>query len=114
MPQAVLARIIRLLALAAVAVVPLVLPSAGSAYVLSGRAWPDGAIRYYNAAPDQQWALTQAVNAWNRSGASVRFVPVPASEAQVVVRHPGGSCTSKAWASVGYARSAYVDISRLN
>jgi len=112
MPEAMLARTVRLLALAALAL--LALPSAGQAYVLEGQAWPGGVIRYYNAAPDQQWALTQAVNAWNRSGAQVRFVPAPASEAQVVVRHPGSACTSKAWASVGYAPSAYVDVSRLD
>jgi hypothetical protein len=82
-------------------------------YVATGRPWPGGVIRYYNAAPDQSWAVQQAVNAWNSSGAGIRFVAVPASRAELRIEHfPGVSCTVNAEASVGYVLNARVYVFR--
>jgi hypothetical protein len=78
-------------------------------YVASGRPWPGGVIRYYNAAADQAWAVQQAVDAWNSSGARVRFVAVPAAQAQLRIEHfPKVPCTINAQASVGYRPNARV------
>ena len=84
-----------------------------AAYVGKGRTWPGGVIRYYNAAPDQAWAVQQAVTAWNRSGARIRFVAVPASQAQVRIEHfRGVNCTVNAEATGGYTPQARVWIFR--
>ncbi len=78
-------------------------------YVVNGGAWPGGVIRYYNAAADQRWAVQQAVRAWNTSGARVRFVAVPAREADLRIEHfPGPSCTINAESTLGYARQPRV------
>ena len=61
-------------------------PDAG-AYRYHAYPWPDGIVRYHNAASDQAWAVKQAVDAWNRSGARVRFVPVSRGHAQLVIQH---------------------------
>src|SRR5438105_8038773 len=85
--------------------------AAGNAdgYVTAGRPWPGGVIGYYNAAPDQAWALQKAVDAWNESGARVRFVPVPASQAQVTIKHfPDVPCTVNAASKIGYTPDARV------
>lgn len=82
-------------------------------YNVSGRPWPGGVVRYYNAAPDQAWAVQRAVDAWNSSGAALRFVAVPASQAQLRIEHfPRIRCTINAEATVGYARAARVYIFR--
>src|SRR5687768_7565545 len=60
---------------------------AASAYRFHGVPWPGGVVRYYNAAPSQAWALWQAVAAWNRSGANVRFVATSRRNAQLIIRH---------------------------
>jgi hypothetical protein len=105
---------VRVLACATLGACSLAFPASGQAYVVQGRAWPGGVVRYYSAAPDQAWALQQAVDAWNESGAHVHFVAVPESEAQVVVEHLPVACASHAAASVGYGRGAHVYISRLD
>jgi Matrixin len=70
-------------------------------------------IRYYNAATDQNWAVRRAVNAWNSSGAGVRFVAVPASKAQLRIEHfPRVPCTINAEATVGYTRAPRVYVFR--
>ena len=76
----------------------------GSAFRKLGDPWPAGVVPYYNAAYDQAWAVNQAVNAWNTSGARVRFVPVSRGSAKLVIEHatvrsmhPGGS---NRWLSV--------------
>src|SRR5687767_13563101 len=48
--------------------------------------WPDGTVTYFNASPEHEWAVQQAVGAWNASGARVRFVPTTAAEAQLLIR----------------------------
>jgi hypothetical protein len=79
------------------------------AYTGGGRPWPGGVIRYYNSAADQAWAVKRAVDAWNTSGAGVKFVAAPASRADVRVEHfPKVSCTINAEATVGYAEKARV------
>jgi len=102
-------------------VVPVLLAAlvvfAGSAdaYVAEGHPWPGGVIRYYNAAPDQAWAVKRAVTAWNSSGAKVRFVAASASQADVRIEHfPRVSCTINAEATVGYSYHARVWIFRRN
>lgn len=90
----------RIAALAALLL--LLLPAAAaSPYAVQGRAWPGGRILYYNAAPDQAWALGQAVSAWNASGAAVRFVPASRARAQVTIEDLPGSDCNDARGSVG-------------
>jgi hypothetical protein len=102
--------------LLALAVPALVLfTGTADAYVAQGHPWPGGVIRYYNAAPDQAWAVTRAVNAWNSSGAKVRLIAVPASKAEVRIEHfPRVSCTINAEATVGYSYNARIWIFRRN
>src|SRR5262245_26136848 len=82
---------------------------AADAYVAEGHPWPGGVVRYYNAAPDQAWAVKRAVTAWNSSGAKVKLVAAPASKADVRIEHfPRVSCTINAEATVGYSYNARV------
>jgi hypothetical protein len=86
--------------------------SAAPAYHTHGAAWPGGVVPYYNAAPDQAWAVAQAVAAWNRSGARVKFVAVPKAQAKLLISEPPASvyCT-EGRASIGYyASGAFVHI----
>ena len=102
-----------LLAVTAATFVPLT--GTADAFVAPGRAWPGGVVRYYNAAPDQAWAVKQAVDAWNSSGARVRLVAVPKSQADVRIEHFAHvSCTINAEATVGYTRSARIWVFRRN
>jgi len=87
----------------------LVAAGVANGYVTAGRAWPDGVITYYNAAPDQAWAVERAVQAWNTSGAHVRFVPAGEQYAEVRIQHwDGVACTVNAEATIGYARQARI------
>jgi hypothetical protein len=82
----------------------------GAAFRTHGEPWPDGFIPYYNAAHDQAWAVNQAVNAWNTSGARVRFVPVTRPSAKLVIEYaPTRSC-KRAEATLGYTRRSVVRI----
>jgi hypothetical protein len=84
---------------------------AASAYRFDGVPWPGGVVPYYNAAKDQSWAVDQAVSAWNRSGAKVRFVAVAPSDAKVVIRErtePHKVYCSEGLATVGDVRGANV------
>jgi hypothetical protein len=90
-----------------------VLVKSADGYVISGRAWPGGVIRYYNAAADQRWAVQQAVKAWNSSGARVRFVAAPAADAQLRIEHfRKVTCTINGEATIGRAASARIWIFR--
>lgn len=83
-------------------------PAAGLSTLGSDiRTWPHGEVRYYNAAPDQEWAVAQATRAWNRSGASVRFVASSPSEAALTIRSVG-VCTGDARATIGWRSNATV------
>lgn len=89
------------------------LPRSAHGYLIKGRPWPGGVIGYYNAATDQAWAVRHAVEAWNSSGARIRFVAVPAAQAQLRIEHfQGVSCTINSEATVGYARVARIWIFR--
>jgi len=55
-------------------------------YVFKAALWPGGTVYYYNAAPDQAWAVQEAVRAWNTSGARVRFVPAAPGRAELTIR----------------------------
>jgi hypothetical protein len=85
--------------------------AAAPTYSFHGVPWPGGVVRYYNAAPSQGWALWQAVAAWNRSGAKVRFVATSRRNAQLIIRHHRvvANCES-ARATVGFVRGATVNI----
>ncbi len=64
---------------------------------------------YYNDARDQAWAVNQAVLAWNRSGANVRFVSVPRASAKLVIHEDAWrTYCAEGRASVGYVRDAQV------
>jgi hypothetical protein len=89
------------------------LTGTSAAYVAQGCPWPGGVVRYYNAATDQAWAVRRAVEAWNSSGARIRLVAAPASQASVRIQHfPRISCTINAEATIGYTRNARIWIFR--
>jgi hypothetical protein len=99
--------------LAPVAAAIVLTAGTATAYVAEGVPWPGGVIRYYNAAPDQAWAVKRAVDAWNSSGARIRLVAVPASQADVRIEHfQRVSCTINAESTVGYTRTARIWIFR--
>jgi hypothetical protein len=108
-PEAVSVRTSALALLGASALCLGVLAKGAGGYVIKGSTWPGGVVRYYNAAPDQRSAVQRAVDAWNSSGAKVRFVAVPAAQAQLRIEHfPKVPCTINAEATVGYAPRARV------
>ena len=93
------------------AVIAAAVPSGSQAYRFHAYKWPGGIIRYYNAAPDQAWAVSRAVSAWNGSGAKIRFVAVPRAEAQLVIEERTDKIyCAEGRASVGYVRGAHVVI----
>ena len=75
----------------------------GSAYDFHALKWPRGVVPYYNAAPDQAWAVGQAVDAWNTSGAKIRFLAVPRAEAKLVIEEQ----TNKVYCAEGRASIGY-------
>lgn len=101
---------------AALAAAVLIVPQAG-AYHGVGPRWPGGVVPYFNAAPDQAWALGRAIAAWNASGANVRFVAVPRSQARLIIRHDPASLVAacrEAFATVGDVPGAAIEIGRLD
>ena len=76
----------RLLAMLVFVLAPAAFVPGAAGYRVEGEAWPGGIVSYYNAAPDQAWAVAQAVRAWNTSGARVQFVSVPRQSAKLVIR----------------------------
>lgn len=101
---------LRLLAILVFLLAPAALVPGAAGYRVEGRAWPGGTVPYYNAAPDQSWAVVQAVRAWNTSGANVRFVAVPRQSAQLVIRSTGSRSCAQAHATLGYGSAATVRI----
>jgi hypothetical protein len=83
-----------------------------SAYHFHAAKWPNGVVPYYNAAVDQSWAVSQAVTAWNTSGAKVRFVEVSRDRAKLVIQEKtDGVYCAEGRASVGYyPHGAFVSI----
>jgi hypothetical protein len=97
--------------LVSVWVAGLAAPPPGAAYRFHGVKWPGGVVPYFNAAPDQAWAVGQAVRAWNRSGADVRFVAVAKADAKLVIEKENNRVyCGEGHASVGYVRNARVVI----
>ena len=70
----------------------LTVAAAARAYVLEGQPADGRSITYFNAVPEQSWAVRKAVEAWNTSGALIEFVPAPREEAELVIE--AGSDTS--------------------
>jgi hypothetical protein len=84
-------------------------PLAHSSFKLAEWRWRTGRITYFNAARKSRWSVTQAVKAWNRSGARVRFVPASRSRAKLVIRyHPTSRCLGFAYAQPYYDQSRRV------
>ena len=93
-----------------VAAIALLAVVTANAYVAGGRPWPGGVIRYYNAAPDQAWAVKRAAARVERErrAPSVRR-GASAAQADVRIEHfPGVDCTINAEATVGYAAQARI------
>lgn len=75
-----------------------------------GGPWPDGVIHYFNAAPEHDWAVRQAVAAWNGSGADVRFVPASAQAAQLVIESTDDEKCGHGHGTLGYALRATATV----
>jgi hypothetical protein len=94
-------------------------PAGATAYVIGGKPWPRGVIRYYNAFPADAGVVRAAVRAWNTSGAHVHFVAVSRRAARVVIEH-GGSRVLEGYeegrADLGWQRqpSAHHAVIRVN
>jgi hypothetical protein len=96
--------------LALVVVAAGLLAAPGSAYRIEGQPWPKGVVPYYSFAAGHAWSLKQAVDAWNGSGARVRFVAVAPARAKLFIREaPKNICTHAA-ATVGHTSGATVFI----
>ena len=67
-------------------------------------------IQYYNDAPEHEWALQQAVDAWNGSGARVQFVRTTRLDAQLVVESDAATKCGHGRATVGYSVPAVLSI----
>ena len=75
-----------------ISLLALAIPAIAVAYSTSGSGSRDGrVVTYFNAVRAHDWAIEQAVRAWNRSGAQVEFVPAPRDEAELLIegREPG-------------------------
>jgi hypothetical protein len=106
---------LRLIVAAAAAVLVCVAAPASQAYVVEGRPWPGGTIRYYNAASDQAWPVARAVYVWNHSGARVQFVPSSLESAQLLIKHYSHNrCVGHAEATVGYVPNATMWLPRID
>jgi hypothetical protein len=80
-----------------------------------GGKWPGGVISIWNDAPDQAWALAEAMSVWNRSGVRIRFVSASSgAQAMVRVEHSAGASCRGADATRGWSPDARVHIFRLD
>jgi hypothetical protein len=77
-----------------------------NAYVIAGTKWPGGYVPYHVDAPGLRSAVDAAAARWNRSGAKLRLVDVPAAKALVRVRKlaPAKCLGVVGQASVGYEK----------
>jgi hypothetical protein len=62
-----------------------ILAAPADAYRLEGGRWPTSVIPYYTETAAYSWSVDTAAYAWNTSGANVRFVKVPRSQAKVLI-----------------------------
>lgn len=79
------------------------IPVAAHGYVLGGQRWPTHTILYYDASANHA-AVRAAVQAWNTSGANVRFVPTSRAHARLTILPlaPGGCLGLEGFATLGY------------
>ena len=75
-----------------------------------GGSWPDGIVRYYNDAPEHEWALRQAADAWNRSGARISLRQADRLHADLVVEGDPQKRCGHGRATVGYSVPATITI----
>jgi hypothetical protein len=97
-----------MLALLLVAAAAAALPATASAYRISGRAWPEGSIRYHVLDPDLKKPVKRAARIWNARGLSVRFTSSSEESARVFIREGQDSCGGAAF--VGYPGRRRVSV----
>jgi hypothetical protein len=94
-------------------------PACATAYVIGGKRWPGHRITYFNGVRSDAKEVKAAVNAWNQSGAHIRFVATSARRAEVkistfprhffpVVTLPGQGKVNLGADLGGYASIGYV------
>ncbi len=101
--------VVALVAVAATMIAGLVAPAPADAYVLEGKRWPGRTIPYYSSATRYAWSVKQAVAAWNKSGARIRFVRVTRARAKVIIRVARPAFGGAGWATIGYPCDWYVN-----
>ena len=97
---------------AAALALALLIPASAHAFVFAGRPWPNHRVTYYNTVASEGWAVKQAVAAWNRSGADVRFVPASSGSAEVRIQLgpvPTGAC---GFGTYGDQGGAHVNLTK--
>src|SRR4051794_39540370 len=76
---------------------------AADAYVIGGRAWPDGTFSYYTQARAYSGAVNRAARGLNRAGVGVHLKRAsPRAAADVLVAYGGNPCEGEA--AVGFVR----------
>ena len=75
----------RVLVLALASAVLVLAAAPALAFHVQGRPWPGHVITYHNDFRADAAVVRAAVHDWNTSGARVRFVPAPASRAEVTI-----------------------------
>ena len=95
----------RLLRVALALTATAICAASAHAYVIAGTRWPGGYVPYHVDAPALRSAVDAAAARWNRSGADVRLVDVPAAKAQIRVRAltPGRCLGVVGRAPIGYS-----------
>ncbi|MGH8230031.1 MAG: matrixin family metalloprotease, partial [Steroidobacteraceae bacterium] len=101
-------------ALTTVATVSAMVAAPAQAFHDQGRPWPGHVITYHSDSPGDVAAVRAAVHDWNTSGVALRFVPAPASRAEVTIlpmpviplssvekTRGGGSADALGYATVG-------------
>jgi hypothetical protein len=76
----------RLLLAVLVVSAALLAPAVSDAYVVAGTPWPAGRVAYHVDVPALRTAVEAAAARWNRSGAKIHLVEVPAAQAAIRVR----------------------------
>src|SRR5262245_39468787 len=65
----------------------LLVPAKADAYSRLGGKWPGGKITYYNGVKGYDASVREAVSAWNKSGAKVKFKRASRKKARVRIRY---------------------------
>jgi hypothetical protein len=95
------------------AIATAILTADAAAYRPIGPRWDDRVVTYHLASPEHRWSLERAVQAWNASGARIKFAPAPPARARVrIVERPSDALGRAAFSSArGRIRSAVVELS---